>query len=422
MPTHPAVEVRALTTADMPEFVRAFQRGFLLSRHLSDEQAAGTLEYMGADDPARAIGAFDGERVVGTYRSMPREMTVPGGGTVDAFGITNVSVTSTHRRRGLLNRMMALGLADAVRRGAPVATLISAEYPIYGRYGFGAAACVTSWEIDLATARVPRQGPFDDDGTVELVTGAQVRAEGPALFDRVRPSLPGTSRREEDWWRQLTGDLRHPLHPYAEPFHAAYRDASGRLDGLMTYAVDGGSWAGKRPDNTLGVRQADFATAPARAALWRHALSVDWVQRLRTGFRAPDDVLPLLLGDPRAARVTAAADHLWVRVLDVAAALSARTYGTTGTLVLRVDDPDGHAAGTWRLDASPEPGASTVTPVTTAPDVTLAVDALGTLYLGDESALRLAALGRLTEHHPGAAARTDGLLRGPGRAWCVDTF
>lgn len=420
MATYPEPDVRRPTEAEIPELIRGIRRGFLNSAPYTDEEIREVARVL-TIDPERTLAAFDGDRVVGTFRSIPRELTVPGGGTVPASGVTGVTVTATHRRRGLLTRMMNDGQAAAVRRGEPVAILIAAEYPIYGRYGFGPAAGATEWAVDVARARVPRDLP-DDGGRVDLATPAEVREFGPALFDRVRRAHPGAIARTASWWRTFTGDLPNPSHPYQEAFHAVYRDASGRIDGLLTYSVGDSPWDGKMPDATLTVGKADFATPQAEAALWRYALSVDWVQTLRTGLLAHDDVLPLLLGDPRAARVVSSTDFLWLRVLDTPAALAARTYNTTGSLVLRIDDPAGYAHGTFRLDASPDQGGSTVTATGDNAELAMGVSELGALYLGDESAVRLACLGRVTELRPGAAARADLLLRTPRRPWCPDIF
>lgn len=420
MPTYPEIDIRRITDAEIPEVVRGLARGFLNPTPYSDEQTREVARVM-AIDPERTLAAFDGERVVGTFRSIPREMTVPGGGTLPASGVTAVTVTATHRRRGLAGRMMDRELAASARRGEPLAILIAAEYQIYGRYGFGPATSATEWAVDITRARLPRDLP-DDGGRIDLATPAEVREVGPALYDRVRRAHPGANARTETGWRSLTGDLPNPTRPYKEPFTAVYRDAAGRVDGLLTYTVDDHPWDDNMPRATLTVGKADFATPQAEVALWRYAMSVDWVRTLRTGKRAPDDVLPLLLGDPRAARVVSASDFLWLRVLDAPTALAARTYGTTGSLVLRINDPAGYAHGTFRLNASPHPGASTVTATDEDAELAMDVAELGRLYLGDESAVRLARVGRVTELTPGAAARADLLLRTPRRPWCPDVF
>jgi predicted acetyltransferase len=412
-----AIEVRYIEESDYAEWVLALRKGFLRPPLTTDREVTEVPAILEIE-PARTQGAFDDGRCVATFRTMPRELTVPGGGTVPADAVTNVSVTATHRRRGLLSRMMANGLAAAKERGDAVSILIAAEYPIYGRFGYGPATWVTEWAVDIPRARLGRL-ELPDGARIDLVDGAEVRKVGPELHDRVRLLTPGAINRTDGFWKQYTGEAPLPWHDWTEPFHAVYRNAAGQVDGLLTYSI-ADVWDAKLPQCTLTVRKLIATSPEAEGALWRYAMSVDWVARLDSGVRAPDDLLPLLLGDPRAARVASHSDFMWLRVLDAPAALQARGYLGTGELVLGVRDADGYADGRWRLTASPE-GAE-VSATTAEPDLTLDVRELGALYLGDESAVRLAALGRVAEHRPGAAARADVLLRTPRRPWCPDIF
>ncbi len=415
----PAPEIRRIGEADHRAWLDALNRGFLRPpAPVGAEDVPTWFTALGVDEE-RTVGAFDGGRCVGTFRSMPRELTVPGGATLPACAITSVTVTATHRRRGLLTAMMGGELARCRERGEPLAILIAAEYPIYGRFGFGPATWVTDWLVDIPRARRGRDLGLEG-GRIDLVDAAEIRKAGPELHERVRRSTPGAINRPETWWRVNTGDLRLPGRPeWTELFYAVYRDAAGRVDGLLAYTVDD-VWEAKLPQDTLTVKNLIAATPQAERALWRYALSVDWVTKLASGHRPPDDLLPLLLGDPRAARIASHADFMWVRILDVERALAARSYAGSDTLVIEVRDAAGLSGGRYELDAAPR-GASVRT--TTRPaDLALDVAELGCLYLGDESAVRLAALGRVEELRPGAAARADALLRTPRRPWCPDTF
>jgi predicted acetyltransferase len=319
--------------------------------------------------------------------------------------------------------MMAADLAAAKTRGDAVAILIAAEYPIYGRFGFGPATWVTQWEVDVPRAGVDRRyaGP-EDGGRVDIADLDEVRKFGPGLHERVRARTAGAINRLPQWWEVATGALDFPSQPWKEPFFIVYRDADGQIDGLAAYDITDHVWAGKLPRVDAMVRQLIAATPAAERALWRHLLSMDWITQVKSGFRAPDDILPLLLGDPRAARTETNADYMWLRLLDTPVALSARTYaGGPAALVLDVRDDDALAGGRFQLETDAS-GAARCTPTTAAADLTLAAADLACLYLGDESAVRLATLGRLTEHRQGAAGAADTLFRTPRRPWCIDVF
>ena len=412
------VEIRALTDDDLPQYLRAYRTGFLLSPELPDEQTLRVRRRQYAGN--RLKGAFDGGRCVATFRSFPQEVTAVGGAPVPATAVSQVSVTATHRRRGLLSRMLGEELAEARERGDAMASLVAAEYPIYGRFGFGPATRTTDWSVDVARARVDRRwsGP-SGGGTVRLADGAEVRRIGPPLHARFRAAQPGAISRDAFWWELATGAARVPEHPWREPCHVVYRDAAGEVQGLATYTTDD-TWRHKLPQITLTVRHLLAATPEAERELWRYLLSVDWVATVVAENLAPDTLLPHLLGDPRAAHVTALADFLWLRPLDVPRMLRLRRYPTTGTLVLQVHDPAGLAGGRFLLEATPEGAACA--PTTRDPDLSLDVGELGALYLGDQSVARLAALGRVVEERPGAVALADALLHTPRSPWCPDVF
>jgi predicted acetyltransferase len=414
----PHIDVRPISEDEIPDWARALNTGFLRGPRATDAEIADRGSYI---VPSRTLGAFDADRCVATFRSFEQELTAVGGATVPADAISNVTVTATHRRRSLLTRMMAQDLAAAKDRGDVVATLIAAEYPIYGRYGFGPATWATEWTIDVPRAGLdPRRAGPEDGGRVDLVDSEDVRKLGPELHERLRRAQPGAIDRSERWWQVTTGALRLDHRPWTEPFHAVYRAADGTVEGLAAYVCDD-TWSdAKQPLCTATVKDLVAVTPAAERALWFHLCSADWVVRVKTGWRAPDDLLPLLLPDPRAATITTQADWLWVRILDVVRALETRTYEGTGTLVLEVVDRAGMTGGRWRLEASPAGAACT--PTTESADLTLDVAELATLWLGDESAVRLAALGRVQEERAGAARVADALLRTSRRPWCPDMF
>ncbi|MEU7648728.1 GNAT family N-acetyltransferase [Streptomyces huasconensis] len=416
------VEVRAVTDAELPAWLHAANAGFLQARDgISDETVAHARA---RGDLARTLGAFDGGRCVGTYRSFRQEVTAVGGAAVPADAVSVVTVAPTHRRRGILTRMMSADLAAAKERGDVVATLIAAEYRIYGRFGFGPATSVTEWTVDVPRSGLdPRwSGPAEAGARIDLVGGGDVREVGPELHERFRAVRHGAITRDAHWWLRNTGQQATPEHPWQEPFYAVYRDPSGRVDGLVAYSATHDDWSDSLlPRNTLTVLSMTAVTPAAERALWHYVCSVDRVVTVKSGWRAPDDLLPQLLPDPRAARVTGHADWLWVRVLDVVRALEARTYAGTGALVLEVADAAGLAGGRYRLEVG-EGGGAVCAPTRQEPDLALDVAELARLWLGDESVARLVALGLVAEERAGAAAVADALFRTARRPWCQDLF
>ncbi|GAA3843549.1 GNAT family N-acetyltransferase [Streptomyces coacervatus] len=413
----PDIDIRPITEPEFPEWLRAVKVGFVQQPVVPETEIEARRPRF---EPGRYLGAFDGARCVATFRSFSQEVTAVGGSPVPANAVTAVTVTATHRRRGLLTRMMSRDLAAAKKRGDVVATLIAAEYPIYGRYGFGPATSAAEWTVDVPrTGLDPSWSGPDDGGRIDIVDPEDIRKFGPELHDRVRRATPGTVSRNDWWWQINTGVLQ--IDPkWTEPFFALYRAADGDVEGLVAYEVDDKWGDANQPQDTATVRGLLAATPAAERALWRYLCSIDWVTQVKSGPRAPDDLLPLLLPDPRAARLTTVTDWLWVRILDVVRALESRTYEGTGSLVLEVVDRAGLAGGRYRLEASAQ-GAS-CTPTAESAELTLDIAELSRLWLGDESAVRLAALGRVREERAGAARVADALLRTSRRPWCPDMF
>ncbi|MFD7031698.1 GNAT family N-acetyltransferase [Streptomyces sp. NPDC059917] len=415
-----SIDVRTIAESELPSWLGAVATGFLTATPVTESDIVQRAAYT---DLTRTQGAFDTDtgRCVGTFRSFAQQITVPGGAQLPASAVSNVTVSPTHRRRGLLGRMMRAELSAAKERGDVLSTLIAAEYPIYGRYGYGPATAVSEWEIDVPrTGLDPRWAAPADGGRIDLVDAAEMRRVGPAVHERLRAATHGAIDRPERWWNLATGLEEISVRPYKPRFFAVYRSAAGEVEGVVSYLADDHWTDAKVPLNTVEVKDLIATTVAAQRALWHYLCSIDWVMKVRTGYRAPDDLVPLLLPDPRSARLVTDADYLWVRLLDVAAALGARTYAVPGSLVLEVTDPAGLAGGRFRLVAGT--GAAACAPTTEPADLRLDVARLGSLYLGDGSAVRWAALGGIEELRPGALALADAVFRTARRPWCPDVF
>lgn len=419
MTDHGPVEIRAISEDELPAWEHAMLLGFL-------QPGAGDGEptpYSSAHfEPGRWLAACVGGRIVGTLRSFDTELTVPGGATVPANAITCAAVLATHRRRGVLTRLMAHDTAAARRRGSVVSILAATEYPIYGRFGFGPATRRHGWTIDLRRARGLRPDLVERPGErVEFAGVDELRALAPALHDACRLAQPGSTTRDERWWRVHTGELGTPGVEHRDQFHAVSRDAAGTVTGLLTYHVNN-TWDRNYPDCTLVVSDVLARDLPAAVCLWRFAFSVDWVHTVVVRNIAPDDPLPLLLGDPRAATpLPDNGDMMWLRILDPARALGARRFAASGRATFEVTGPDPGTACRWTLEVGPD-GTGRCGSAVDEPDVALDAGVLGSLYLGGETVPRLAAAGLVKELRPGAVTRVDRLLRTALRPWNADPF
>lgn len=364
----------------------------------------------------RCWGAFDGDRCVGTLRGLSLQLTVPGGAAVSLDGISAVTVVGSHRRRGLLSRMMAGELGAAKERGEALAGLYAAEYPIYGRFGYGPACEGATWHLDARAASWSRELP----GTVELVDVPTAIEQGAKVYDKVRAITPGAVTRATRVWEYRLGVITRDDDPTSkdakEFLNAICYDEDGEPVGYVHYRFGEERWNHGLPDSTVEAPDLVAVNVEYEARLWKFLADHDWVGHVvAEEHRRLDELWRELLVDRRAAWLDAHWEGQWLRVLDPVAALSARRYEVPGRVVLRIVDKDGYADGTFVLDGGPE-GAS-CTPTAESPEVTLPVAVLASIYLGDFSAARYALLGKLDEHRPGAVARLAAMFHTAIAPW-----
>lgn len=381
----------------------------------------------------RCIAALDakGQRCGSAY-ALSTELTVPGG-SVPAAGVTAVGVLPTHRRQGHLTRMMKAQLSQAAERGEPVAALVAAEYPIYGRYGYGPAADACGVHIDAASLNsLPNDGfHAPESGHVELLDNDAFSKALPEIYERARARNAGHIRWTEDVYQMVAGLIESPFGgDTGQAPKAVWYDDSGEPQAAASYTLQQ-NWQGNRPLGTLTASPLVAATDEAHRELLRYLVNVDWIATVRVDLRPLDDPAPLWLRDGRVAQLVDHSDHLWVRVLDLPAALEARRYQARGELVIQVEDPMGFADGRFRLEVSPEivigdghqpAHPARCVPTDAAPDLTVPVGALGAAYLGGVSWSRLAATGQVTEHSPRAVTHAAAMFTNPRAPWCAMTF
>jgi predicted acetyltransferase len=403
-------EVRPIHAAEIGAWAAQLGVGF----HF--EVGVGFADYfLSTIDVDRCWASFDRDRVVGTLRSFTTALTVPGPRQARASALTNVTVAPTHRRQGRLTTMIEADLRASVEREETVSILIASEYPIYGHFGYGPAIESASYTV------LKRETRFLEpvDGTVELSDRATLRREGPGIYDRFRVEQPGSIERPGHWWDRVTRQVEVPGDEPAKGQVVLYRSATGQLEGYARYEAKQ-DWEGMRPQGALTLHELVGVTPEAYRALWAYCCGIDLLTTIDASLRPTDEVLPYLLEDARAVKLAARFDFLWVRVLDVCAALAGRTYATPGRLVIEVVDELGIAGGRYLLEGSPD-GAQCV-PTTESPGLTMPVDALGSVYLGGVAARTLELGARMDEHQVGAVSKADAMFRTGRAPWCNTWF
>jgi predicted acetyltransferase len=406
--------VRSITDDELAGWLDVVRTAFV-SPPASDEEIAARRSYF---DLARCHAAFDPDgRLCGTTRALGTALTVPGG-EVQAGAVSAVGVLPTHRRRGYLSRLMDVQLADMAERGEPVGILIAAEYPIYGRFGYGPATEAVALRIDDHAARW-RLPPA---GTIELVGNEDYAKEIDALYERVRPATPGHISQDTDFWRVMAGAKDYPDGDEDARRRATkvlWRDDAGEVQAATAYSVQQ-NWVHNRVNGKLTAPLVVSASDRGTIEVARYLTSIDWAAEVSIFLRPVDEPVPLALEDARAGYLSDRSDHLWVRILDLPTTLAARRYATPGALVLEVDDPRGYAAGRFRLEGGPE-GAECA-PTSDEPDLALSVAALGAAYLGGQSWGRLAAAGWVDERRPGALAQAAAMFTTARAPFCALSF
>ena len=406
-------EIRPVTLDEFKTYGQA--TGVAFSEQISDDDLEGWKLTFEAD---RSLAVFDEGQIVGTAGAYTFDLTLPGLTTIPVAGVTAVGVLPTHRRRGILTAMMRRQLDDVQARGEAIAVLTASESVIYGRYGYGIATSVATYEIERRHAALARR--WELPGRVRMISPEEAGRLLPPLYDQVRRGQPGALSRSQQRW---DGTLRNPIKPMGAEgprFFVAYTSAEGETEGAAIYRVKL-QWEGGINSSVLVVRELITLTSEASAALWQFFFGVDLIQTVQAVNRPVDEPLRWMLADSRRLRVSRFTDDLWVRLLDIPTALAARRYSSNGRIVFEVADafrPE--QAGRYALEGGPEGAECRATDA--AADLTLDVADLGAAYLGGVRFTTLARAGRVVTHSPDALARADALFTSEPAPWCATPF
>jgi predicted acetyltransferase len=353
----------------------------------------------------RTFGAFDGDRQVGVAMSFPADLTVPGGAVLPAAGVTYVGVRSDYRRRGALTGMMRTQLEDCAARGDVLAILHASEPVIYGRFGYGIANLARTVKVKSAQAVLRPEVPVA--GTVRLLDKDEIVPTLQAAYPRLPRTRAGVMGRSPQWW--TLSYKRRLVDEYL--LVAAHLTPDGDVDGWAAYMPADNDSDDPRANSGLVVLDFVAANQGVSNDLWRYLLSVDLVDEVTVYCRPVDDPIEEMLVNNYAVR-SERDDELWLRLVDVPAALAARTYEMAAPVVIEVVDPLlPNNSGRYRI------GPQGMEHTAEAPALTLSPEALAMLYLGATRASTLAGIGRITVADPSALPAADRLFAVDRPAW-----
>lgn len=393
---------------DRDEFARAF---YAIGQYFGGPPPEDMLDrWLRYFELERMHAAFEDGEVVGGAGAFTFELSVPGG-SLPCAGVTVVGTYPTHRRRGALRGMMDAQLADAHDRGEPLAALWASEETIYGRFGYGLAA----WcgEVKIPRGATAFAQPLAARGRPRFVTPEEAATLFPPVWEELRRQRPGVPSRSPAWWELRA--LRMAPEQAANPKRFVVVEIDGRVEGYAIYRLffetSEGAFSGRTE-----VLEAVGSTPQGTAEIWRFLLDIDWSVTTNVSLLPVDHPLFFLLANPRRMAFRLG-DSLWVRLVDVGAALSGRSYSGDGRLVFEVRDATcPWNEGRWKLEGGK--AERTEDPA----DISLDVDALGSVYLGAVSFAELGAALRVEEHVEGALARADAVFGWRPLPWCPEIF
>ena len=363
-------------------------------------------------EPERVVIGFDGDAAVAGSAAFPFDLTVPGG-RVKAAGVTIIGVLPTHRRRGYLRAMKRVLIDAAHARGESIAVLWATEDTIYGQFGYGIGSMAA--EIDVPRVHTGAFAKVHAPGQARLVPIEEAEPLVAPVYQRVAPQTPGMFARSSAWWQDRLLTDRPWLRGSGGALRCAVWEVDGHATAYAFYRVNQMFERGSSTGNIFVV-EAIGDSPQATHAIWRFLFDIDWLARLKAIFLPLDHPLLLSLKAPRRLNFLVR-EGLWVRLIDVGAALSARGYASDESIVIEVaDEFCPWNAGRWRI------GSSGAEKTSVQVDLACDVASLGCVYLGGFTFAQLERSMRVKELRAGAIARADRLFRSDRAPWCPELF
>ncbi len=371
---------------------------------------------LGIAELDRTLAVFDGPAIVGTAGIFTYQMTVPGGTQIPTAGVTMVTVAPTHRRRGVLTSMMKRQLEDVRDRGEWAAALWASESQIYGRFGYGIAAASIEFTVERVHAHLVHGAEVS--GTLRSIEKDEAASVLPPILESAQKVRPGAMPRSRAWWDDsVLADLEFWRAGATANRFVVYEEG-GRALGYLRYRIKS-DWKDGVPDGKLYVQDLIATTPAAQAALWQYVFGVDLISSVEASCRPVDEPLYWMLNDSRRMK-TRTQDGLWLRLMDIPKALEARSYATSGRIVVDVNDGFCPWVG-GRFELVTDGDHSRCIRTDAASNVTLGVAELAALYLGGANVRSLADAGRIAGDAD-ALRRLQRMFASDVAPWCFEIF
>ncbi len=405
--------VRPIEPDEVPTFRERLQNVFFGSPdpETDEENLDRMRRYLEVE---RTRCAFDGSEMVATLGTLSLSMTIPGGTQHPIAGTTMVTVSPTHRRRGILRMMMESHFAEIREKGEFGAALFASDSAIYGRFGYGLASM---WaETTVERNHVAPHPSVTNPASVDQVARDAFEQMAPDIYEAAVPERPGMFIRTEEFWIRRLDD-RTSARNGASSLRFAKASEGGYPTGYAIYRIKPGEWTDHHGDSEISVIEVIAHTPASTVGLWRFLLEHDLVSKIKLEMRPEDDpVFSLLAGFRRAG--PRLSDQLFFRILDVPKALEARAYPNDGSLMLRVGETGGEAT-TYRLDI--DGGRAVCSPDAGEADIELGIEDLGGIYLGRSRLRQLAGVGRVRGSDE-RLTKADNLFEWHVAPWCQEIF
>lgn len=386
----------------------------LLSSPVDDERWEKSVPSWDGSD---SLSAWDGDECVGHASGYRVDTVVPGGARLSTSAVSRVGVRPTARRRGVASGLMRRLLTEAAARGQVLASLRASEAVIYGRFGFGVAGLASEVRFRPRDAgAIAGVAP----GSMRILEPGDILSVLPPLYDRIA-RRPGAITRPDFFWRRYYEDA---VKAGGDAHYVAvHLDPNGHEDGFAHYSYKWSESSTFEDAEGVGEIHDLFGATPAvELAMWSYIADIDLVRTWTASERPVDDVVRLAVPNQRAFSIRIGGwDEQWLRLLDVDAALQARTYGDADAVTIAVEDDLFDAnAGVWAIDRN---GAKQLGGVRAdAADLVTDVRTLATTYLGGFRWSALAAAGRVQVHDVDALARADTLFLSAVAPFCGSFF